>query len=126
MGPPGGGRSVISERLQSRFNIVNFTFPSEKAVKTIFESILAPRYADFNDDVKRLVPGIVAATTTSITVAVPYAMGIYCSSSTATFVPVDSLIAATAVFRGYAYRDTAINASYTYVGSTTAPTATCR
>ena len=27
MGPPGGGRSVISERLQSRFNLFNMTFP---------------------------------------------------------------------------------------------------
>jgi len=27
MGPPGGGRTVISERLQSRFNLFNMTFP---------------------------------------------------------------------------------------------------
>jgi prepilin-type N-terminal cleavage/methylation domain-containing protein len=76
------------------------------------------------DEMRMIEPrGITAATTTSITVNVPYTMGIYCSSSTATFVPVDSLIRTTAVFRGYAYRDTALNASYTYVGSTTAPTA---
>jgi dynein heavy chain, axonemal len=89
MGPPGGGRSVISERLQSRFNVVNFTFPAEKQVCTsnialvarrphfmkcgsrhtphaqvrgIFEAILAPKLADFSDEVKKLVPGLVAAT----------------------------------------------------------------
>ena len=28
MGPPGGGRSVISKRLQSRFNLINMTFPT--------------------------------------------------------------------------------------------------
>jgi dynein heavy chain len=28
MGPPGGGRSVISHRLLSRFNVINVTFPS--------------------------------------------------------------------------------------------------
>jgi dynein heavy chain len=28
MGPPGGGRTVISSRLQSRFNLINMTFPS--------------------------------------------------------------------------------------------------
>lgn len=28
MGPPGGGRTVISPRLQSRFNLINMTFPS--------------------------------------------------------------------------------------------------
>jgi prepilin-type N-terminal cleavage/methylation domain-containing protein len=67
--------------------------------------------------------GITAATTTSITVNVPYAMGIHCAASTATFVPVDSLIRASAVFAGYAYRDTALNAPYTYVASNTAPAA---
>lgn len=28
MGPPGGGRTAISGRLQSRFNLINMTFPS--------------------------------------------------------------------------------------------------
>jgi hypothetical protein len=27
MGPPGGGRMVITRRLQSRFNLINMTFP---------------------------------------------------------------------------------------------------
>ncbi len=27
MGPPGGGRQYISRRLQSRFNLINMTFP---------------------------------------------------------------------------------------------------
>lgn len=31
MGPPGGGRTVISSRLQSRFNIINMTFPTVRA-----------------------------------------------------------------------------------------------
>lgn len=31
MGPPGGGRTVISPRLQSRFNIINMTFPTVRA-----------------------------------------------------------------------------------------------
>jgi prepilin-type N-terminal cleavage/methylation domain-containing protein len=82
------------------------------------------------DEMRMIEPrGITAATTTSITVNVPYMMGVNCAASTVTFVPVDSLALANAVFRGYAYRDTALNASYTYVSSTTAPTtglpATC-
>jgi len=28
MGPPGGGRTAISRRLQSKFNLINMTFPS--------------------------------------------------------------------------------------------------
>ena len=66
--------------------------------------------------------GITAATTTSLTARVPYLMGVYCSANTATFVPLDSLIRATAVFRGYAFRDTSLNAPYTWVPSTTALT----
>lgn len=76
------------------------------------------------DEMRMIEPrGIIAASDTSITVNVPYAMGVYCSASTATFVPIDSLTRANAVFRGYAYRDTAMNASFTYVASTTAPSA---
>jgi prepilin-type N-terminal cleavage/methylation domain-containing protein len=76
------------------------------------------------DEMRMIEPrGITAASSTSITVNVPYAMGIYCSASTATFVPVDSLTRATAAFRGYAYRDTSLNSPYTYVNSTTAPSA---
>lgn len=74
------------------------------------------------DEMRMIEPrGITAATTTSITVRVPYQMGVNCSSSTATFVPVDSLTLATAVYGGYAYRDTTLNSPYTYVTSTTAP-----
>jgi len=76
------------------------------------------------DEMRMIEPhGISAATTTSITVDVPYAMGVYCSASTATFVPIDSLTRANAVFRGYAYRDTALNSPFTYAASTTAPSA---
>ena len=73
------------------------------------------------DEMRMIEPlGITAATATSITARVPYAMGVYCGASTATFVPVDSLISSTAVFAGYAYRDSTLNAPYTYVSSTTA------
>jgi prepilin-type N-terminal cleavage/methylation domain-containing protein len=67
--------------------------------------------------------GIVAASRDSITIRLPYAMGLYCSSSTAMFVPMDSLVFAQAQFGGYAWRDTTSGAPYTYVTSTTAPTA---
>jgi dynein heavy chain, axonemal len=65
MGPPGGGRSVISERLQSCFNVVNFTFPGEKEVQHIFEAILRPYFSvenKFAEEVSDLVPALVAMT----------------------------------------------------------------
>ncbi len=67
--------------------------------------------------------GIVSASATSITMRVPYLMGLYCASSAAMFVPVDSLVYATAQYGGYAYRDTAPGVPYTYVASSTAPVA---
>ncbi|UJR33040.1 hypothetical protein I4U23_020499 [Adineta vaga] len=36
MGPPGGGRHEISRRLQSRFNLINMTFPFEHEICRIF------------------------------------------------------------------------------------------
>lgn len=75
------------------------------------------------DEMRMIEPhGIVSASTTQLVVRVPYAMGVNCSAETATFAPVDSLIWASAVFAGFAHRDTAINATYTYVPSTSAPT----
>jgi prepilin-type N-terminal cleavage/methylation domain-containing protein len=62
--------------------------------------------------------GITAATATSITVSVPYRLGVHCSASTGTFVPLDSVINATAVYAGYMWRDTAAAGIWTYVPST--------
>lgn len=64
--------------------------------------------------------GIVAASRDSIRIRLPYLMGLYCGGNTGMFVPTDSLSLAQAQYGGYAYRDTAAGASYTYVSSTTA------
>jgi dynein heavy chain len=62
MAPPSGGRAVISERTQSRFNLINFTFPVDSQVSRIFDSILSPKLANFDDEVKPLAPALVRAT----------------------------------------------------------------
>ena len=62
MGPPGGGRTTISERFQSRFNVINFTFPSESQISRIFESILAPKLEEFDEEISPLARPIVTAT----------------------------------------------------------------
>ena len=51
MGPPGGGRNEISRRVQSKFAMINFTFPSESQVRRIFHSILSHKFVtqDFDD-----------------------------------------------------------------------------
>ncbi|KAK7469836.1 hypothetical protein BaRGS_00036165, partial [Batillaria attramentaria] len=52
MGPPGGGRMVISRRLQSRFNLINMTFPQESQIKRIFGSMINQKLQEFEEEVK--------------------------------------------------------------------------
>lgn len=52
MGPPGGGRNIISNRLLTRFNIINMTFPSEKQIVRIYGTMLNQQIADFSLEVK--------------------------------------------------------------------------
>jgi len=54
MGPPGGGRTVISRRLQSRFNLINMTFPTEGEISRIFGSMINQKLLDFEDEFKSL------------------------------------------------------------------------
>lgn len=44
MGPPGGGRAEISNRIQTKFNIINFTMLSDQQIKRIYQSILAFKF----------------------------------------------------------------------------------
>ncbi len=62
--------------------------------------------------------GVTAASPTSITVRIPYAIGIACNTNTISTMPVDSLMFAQATFGGYAWRDTL--GVYTYVSGGTA------
>ncbi|PFH37249.1 dynein, axonemal, heavy chain 2 family protein [Besnoitia besnoiti] len=62
MGPPGGGRSVIPMRLQTRFNLINFTDPGEQQVKRIFNTLALHKFSDFKEDIKGAAESIAAAT----------------------------------------------------------------
>lgn len=52
MGPPGGGRQVISDRLQSRFNLINMTFPDEATIERIYGTMLLQHLSSFDEGVK--------------------------------------------------------------------------
>ncbi|WAR21987.1 DYH2-like protein [Mya arenaria] len=52
MGPPGGGRQHISTRLQSKFNLINMTFPNESQIKRIFGSMINQKLQNFEEEVK--------------------------------------------------------------------------
>ncbi|MCI4377271.1 hypothetical protein PGIGA_G00201730 [Pangasianodon gigas] len=52
MGPPGGGRTHISGRLQSRFNLINMTFPAESQIKRIYGTMINQKLQEFEEEVK--------------------------------------------------------------------------
>ncbi|XP_028285542.1 dynein heavy chain 2, axonemal [Parambassis ranga] len=52
MGPPGGGRSCISARLQSQFNLINMTFPHESQIKCIYSTMINQKLQVFKEEVK--------------------------------------------------------------------------
>lgn len=52
MGPPGGGRNQISDRLLSRFNLINMTFPDDSTIARIFGTMLAQHLKEFDEEVK--------------------------------------------------------------------------
>ena len=62
MGPPGGGRTEISERFQSRFNLINMTFPSEVQITRIFGTMINQKLQDFDENVKPIGALITKAT----------------------------------------------------------------
>ncbi|XP_053575482.1 dynein axonemal heavy chain 2 [Bombina bombina] len=62
MGPPGGGRTAISGRLQSRFNLINMTFPTESQIKRIFGTMMSQKLQDFEEEVKPIGEVITQAT----------------------------------------------------------------
>ncbi|XP_032872211.1 dynein heavy chain 2, axonemal [Amblyraja radiata] len=52
MGPPGGGRTAISPRLLSRFNLINMTFPVTSQIKRIFSTMINQKLQDFEEQLK--------------------------------------------------------------------------
>ncbi|CAM9519636.1 unnamed protein product, partial [Chrysoparadoxa australica] len=64
MAPPGGARAVISARTQSRFNLLNITFPADSQVIRIFDSILSPKLSasEFDNEIKAMGSKIATAT----------------------------------------------------------------
>eukprot|EP00163_Fabomonas_tropica_P002875 TRINITY_DN1232_c0_g1_i1.p1 TRINITY_DN1232_c0_g1~~TRINITY_DN1232_c0_g1_i1.p1 ORF type:complete len:4516 (+),score=1594.38 TRINITY_DN1232_c0_g1_i1:127-13674(+) len=54
IGPPGGGRSKMSQRLQSRFNVITVTQPNDNSTKRIFGTLIHNKLAVFEEDIKSL------------------------------------------------------------------------
>ncbi|XP_025836128.1 dynein heavy chain 2, axonemal-like [Agrilus planipennis] len=54
MGPPGGGRQMISERMLSKFCSIYMTFPSEAQIARIYGTMLSQHLQPFHIEVKAL------------------------------------------------------------------------
>lgn len=64
MGPPGGGKSRITPRMQRHLNVVAFAFFDDNTMKSIYGSILKWffRTGDFSSDISMLDKKLVEAT----------------------------------------------------------------
>ena len=62
MGKPGGGRAHLTPRLTSKLHLVNFTNPSEKQMRKIYETIFITKFFAFGDDIKFLQESLAQAT----------------------------------------------------------------
>jgi dynein heavy chain len=62
MGPPGGGRAVVTARLQRHFNIMTYTDLQTESMDTIFSTILSAFYFNFSQEVKQAIPELIAMT----------------------------------------------------------------
>mmetsp|Transcript_43297 Transcript_43297/g.50852 ORF Transcript_43297/g.50852 Transcript_43297/m.50852 type:complete len:127 (+) Transcript_43297:1961-2341(+) len=52
MGPPGGGRSPITQRLQRHFNIVTYTDLEQSTIQGIFVTIVKAFLSTFSEEIK--------------------------------------------------------------------------
>ena len=61
MGPPGGGRAQVTQRLQRHFNIIAYTDMSFEAIQTIFTTIVGAFFRGFSNDIKDSVDQLIQA-----------------------------------------------------------------
>lgn len=62
MGKPGGGRAEISQRLMSKYHVINYTIPDDSQMKRIYESIAQYKLQGFEEEVKNLVEPMTIST----------------------------------------------------------------
>jgi dynein heavy chain len=62
MGPPGGGRSTLTQRLQRHFNIITYSTLDNNSIEMIFNKIVNRYLGSFAEDVRSQVKNIVDAT----------------------------------------------------------------
>merc|ERR1739841_121270 len=62
MGPPGGGRNPVTNRLLRHFNFISFTDMAEETLCRIFETILSSFVSKYFGNLSSLVHPIITST----------------------------------------------------------------
>ena len=56
MGPPGGGRSKITNRLVRHYNMLTYTELDEQSIQSIFNSLMNYFFSKYTESVKEIIP----------------------------------------------------------------------
>lgn len=62
MGPPGGGKSTITQRFQRHFNIITYTQLGKESITMIFLKIVKAFIGGFSDSIGNMIPMLVDST----------------------------------------------------------------
>ncbi|CAE8619847.1 unnamed protein product [Polarella glacialis] len=62
MGPPGGGRSFITERLKRHYNVLAYPDLQDESISQIFRTIAEYFFFQFDDSVRSLIPRMIEST----------------------------------------------------------------
>jgi|LauGreDrversion4_2_1035121.scaffolds.fasta_scaffold05692_6 dynein heavy chain len=62
MGPPGGGRSALTRRLERHFNIITYTNLGKESITMIFQKIVYAFLSSFSEAIAKCLDEIVEAT----------------------------------------------------------------
>ena len=64
MGPPGGGRTFISNRVVRHFNVIGYNELSNTYISEIFTSLITFFLKRFNEPVRNCIPTLVSGVLT--------------------------------------------------------------
>lgn len=59
MGPPGGGRTFITNRVVRHFNVIAYTDLDRETINLIFTQLMANFYKKFSENVRNAEPQII-------------------------------------------------------------------
>jgi len=62
MGPPGGGKSVITQRMQRHFNIITYTDLGNESITMIFSKIVKAFLGSYSNQVVESIDQLIEST----------------------------------------------------------------